>query len=174
MRRSLDLLIIVAGLAAARHLGAQAPAPAGRFGSPAMCRRAAASPLVLVTFNPPPPGGAIGPLLACDSLGVTIGPYAGGDGQEIGVAGIRKLSVRTGSGLSWAVWGGLLGGLGGYVIGSSRSHLCAPPPYSGATDTGCHGNVVAPTALGLVTGAALGWFFGRGIPTWKVIYRMAR
>jgi len=168
------LPFLAAVLAAARPSCAQTLAHGERFGTPGMCSRGEASPLVQVSFNPPPTGGAIGPLLACDTLGVTLGPFAGADRQVVDVTQIRTLSVRTRSGLLGAVWGGLIGGLAGYAIGSSRTHLCAPPPSSGAADTGCHGDIIASTGLGLVAGAGLGWFFGRGMPRWKVIYRMNR
>jgi len=159
---SRSLLIAVAllpSLLAAQLLREKSP-----FGSSSACQ-AAAPYLVRIRFDPPPKGGEMGPLTACDSSGVTLGPYAGETALRVVPAGrIRDMAVSVKSGAGAAIWGGLLGGGAGLFFSLVRTRPCGPGI--------CHGNdIFLSTSVGVVSGAGIGWFFGRGLTHWRVVYR---
>lgn len=163
---ALVTLVLCAG-----SLRAQQVAPRAAFDSNLVCTRLQAGQLTRIEFAAPRSGGTLGPERGCDQYGVTLDAYAGEPGpQTIDATAIRQLAVRRGSGLAGAIWGGIGGGLLGYAIASARTHLC--PATFGTPDAGkCHANIPAGIALGAAAGVGIGWFFGRGIPRWSVIYR---
>lgn len=141
------------------------------FGSAAMCAAGAAGPLIRVRFDPPPPGGELGPLTSCDSSGVTMGPYAGDTiVRTVPAERIRRVDVRSTASTAGAVWGAVMGAVAGFTFSRLNTHLCATG-QSTTTATSCHGNVVSSAAIGMGAGIGIGWFFGRGMPRWKVIYQ---
>jgi hypothetical protein len=145
--------------------------PRTAFNPSLVCTQVIAGQLTRVAYDLPRSGGTLGPDLRCDQSGVTLDAYAGQPGpQTIDAESIRQLWVRRGSGLAGAIWGGLGGGLIGFAYTQTRTHLCAAP--AGAADAGkCRGNVPAGIGLGLMAGVGIGWFFGRGIPRWSLVYR---
>jgi len=149
---------------------AQLQSPRATFNPDLVCHQLSGKQLTRVQYDVPRSGGTLGPDLACDQNGVTLDAYAGQPGpQSIDVASIRQLWVRRGSGTLGAIWGGVAGGLLGYAIASARTHICPIPPNS--TIQGCHGSIPFGVGLGMVSGAGIGWFFGRGIPRWSLVYR---
>ena len=163
MRRRLCLVTLFVSTAAPNGLHGQFLTRAP-FGTLETCRAASAAPLVLVRYDPPPKGGEEGPVVACDSTGVLVGPFAGQtSSRRVRSNRIRTLAIRRPSGAIGALWGGAVGGAAGLTFGLVRTQPCG---------TGiCHGSVFAPTAISLVTGAALGWMISHGLWHWKVIYR---
>lgn len=152
-------------------LAAQSLRPKAPFGTPAVCAAGAASSLVRVRFDPPPPGGDIGPLMSCDSSGVTLAPFGGFESaRAVPATRIRSLDVRQRWSTSGAIWGGAIGGVVGLTFGLLNSHLCPTNQFE-PTATNCRGNIAVTTAIGLGAGLGVGWFFGRGLPRWKVIYK---
>ena len=165
------VILLAAGVLAAGSVQAQ-QSPRTAFNPDLVCTRLTAGQLTRVEYELPLAGGTLGPDMSCDRTGVTLDAYAGQPGpQTIDAATIRQLWVRRGSGLAGAIWGGIAGGLVGYALSSARTHLCAetttPQPDAGK----CRGNVPVGITLGLATGVGIGWFFGRGIPRWSLVYR---
>jgi len=156
---------------AASSLPGQTPAAPAPFDPERVCPQLEGH-LARVKYEPPQAGGTLGPVVTCGRDGVTLAAYAGQPGpQIIDAATINRLWSRRGSGLAGGVWGGLLGGLMGYAIASARTHLCPAPPNSPPDQTHCHANIPTGIAVGTIAGAGIGWFFGRGVPRWKIIYR---
>ncbi|HKV71275.1 MAG TPA: hypothetical protein VJN62_08505 [Gemmatimonadales bacterium] len=142
------------------------------FNPDVVCTRLTPGQLTRVEYDVPLSGGTLGPDVSCDRTGVTLDAYAGQPGpQTIDAGAIRQLWVRRGSGLAGAIWGGIAGGLAGYALASARTHLCSAPPGSPIDATRCHGSIPVGITLGLATGVGIGWFFGRGIPRWSLVYR---
>lgn len=129
-----------------------------------MCR-AVGQGVVRVRFDPPPKGGELGPITVCDSSGVTLGPYAGETAfRVVPAARIRDIAVNRKSGVGGAIWGGVIGAGTGLFFSLVRTRPCG----SGI----CHGNdILLSTSVGVVGGVGLGWFFGRGLSHWSVVYR---
>lgn len=163
-------ILVAASLVFVSAAPAQLQSPRAVFNSDLVCHQLAAGQLTRVQYDLPRSGGTLGPDLTCDQNGVTLDAYAGEPGpQTIEAASIRQLWVRRGSGLAGTIWGGIAGGLLGYAIASARTHICPIPPNS--TIQGCHANIPVGIGLGMVSGAGIGWFFGRGIPRWSLVYR---
>ena len=165
------VVLLVASVLCAGAVHAQL-ASRTAFNPDLVCTRLIPGQLTRVEYDLPLSGGTLGPDVRCDRTGVTLDAYAGQPGpQTIDAGAIRQLWVRRGSGLAGAIWGGIAGGLVGYALSSARTHLCTgtanPQPDAGK----CRGNVPVGITLGLATGIGIGWFFGRGIPRWSLVYR---
>jgi hypothetical protein len=170
--RPCALLTLFSVLSPACLIAQKPPAPPrAPFNTELICAQTDSQHLARVEFEPPAPGGTLGPVMSCGRNGLTLGPFAGLDGQTIAPATVHRLWVRRGSGFAGAIWGAIGGGLLGYAIASARTHLCDQPPNSPLDSTHCRGNIGAGIAVGAVGGVGIGWFFGRGIPRWKPIYR---
>ena len=149
---------------------AQLQSPRAAFNPDLVCHQLTGKRLTRVQYDVPRSGGTLGPDLTCDQNGVTLDAYAGQPGpQSIDAASIRQLWVRRGSGTLGAIWGGVAGGLLGYAIASARTHICSGPGSPGQSD--CHANIPVGIAGGAAAGVGIGWFFGRGIPHWSLVYR---
>lgn len=163
-------ILVAASLIFVSAAPAQLQLPRAAFNPDLVCHQLVVGQLTRVQYDLPRAGGTLGPDLTCDQRGITLDAYAGEPGpQTIEAAAIRQLWVRRGSGLAGAIWGGIAGGLLGYAIASARTHICPIPPNS--TIQGCHANIPVGIGLGMVSGAGIGWFFGRGIPRWSLVYR---
>ncbi|HYK09220.1 MAG TPA: hypothetical protein VEV39_00285 [Gemmatimonadales bacterium] len=169
--RRVPSILVATSLVFAGAASAQLQSPRTSFNPELVCTQLATGQLTRVQYDLPRSGGTLGPDLSCDLNGVTLDAYAGQPGpQTIDAASIRQLWVRRGSGLAGAIWGGFAGGLLGYAISSARTHLCDAP--TGTVDAGkCHGNIPVGIGVGVISGVGIGWFFGRGIPRWSLVYR---
>lgn len=166
--------IVVAVLASClSSLGAQEVSPPARapFNASLICAQTDSLHLGRVVLEPPATGVTLGPVLSCGENGITFGAFAGQDRQTVAPSSIRQLWVRRGSGLGGAIWVGIGGGLLGYAIASAGTHQCPNATSTADNSLNCHGNIPVGVALGAVAGVGIGWFFGRGIPRWKAIYR---
>ncbi|HWZ28462.1 MAG TPA: hypothetical protein VNX15_07865 [Gemmatimonadales bacterium] len=149
----------------------QSTPPRVPFNADFICAQTDSQHLARVEFEPLAQGATVGPVLSCGPNGLTLGAFAGLEGQTIDPTSVRRLWVRRGSGFAGAIWGAIGGGLLGYAIASARTHICDQPPNSPIDSTHCHANVGPAIALGAGAGVGIGWFFGRGIPRWKPVYR---
>lgn len=163
--------LLLGSVASPAFLRAQELATREPFRPAVICAQTDSLHLARVRRDPPAGGDDLGPVLHCSGEGLTLGAFAGQPGPRfIDATTIRRLWVRRGSGFAGAIWGAIGGALLGYAIASAPTHLC-PPPSGPAPSTGCRGSVSTGLAVGAVAGAGIGWFFGRGLPRWKPIYR---
>lgn len=164
-------IFLAASLCIASAAPAQVQTSRASFNPDLVCHQLVTGQLTRVQYDLPRSGGTLGPDLTCDQNGVTLDSYAGQPGpQTIDAESIRQLWVRRGSGLAGSIWGGIAGGLIGFAFTQSRTHLCTGTGFT--VDAGkCRGNVPLGITLGVATGVGLGWFFGRGIPRWSLVYR---